>query len=137
MLLVSEAKLGASFPTMQFLMNGFCKPHRLDLCSNGEGLMPYIRENLPSRLLAEYISPENVECLFVEINMRKKKGLICCSYNPHKNNISNYLHHLGKGLDVYLKHYNNFLVLGDLISGLKNSCLNAFSNVNLMSKIVV
>ena len=137
MLLVSEAKLGASFPTMQFLMNGFCKPHRLDLCSNGEGLMPYIRENLPSRLLTEYISPENVECLFVEINIRKKKGLICCSYNPHKSNISNYLHHLDKGLDVYLKHYNNLLVLGDLISDLKNSCLNAFSNVNLMSKIVV
>ena len=137
MLLVSETKLDDSFPTMQFLMNGFCKSYRLDLCSNGEGLMPYIRENLPSRLLTEYISPENVECLFVEINIRKKKGLICCSYNPHKSNISNYLHHLDKGLDVYLKHYNNLLVLGDLISDLKNSCLNAFSNVNLMSKIVV
>ena len=137
MLLVSETKLDDSFPTMQFLMNGYCKSYRLDLCSNGEGLMPYIRENLPSRLLTEYISPENVECLFVEINIRKKKGLICCSYNPHKSNISNYLHHLDKGLDVYLKHYNNLLVLGDLISDLKNSCLNAFSNVNLMSKIVV
>ena len=35
--------------------------------------MLYIREDIPSRLLTEYKPPENVECLFVEINIRKKK----------------------------------------------------------------
>ena len=65
MLLVSETKLDDSFLTAQFLMNAFCTPYRLDICSNGEGLMLYVREDLPSRLLTEYIPPENVECLFV------------------------------------------------------------------------
>ena len=119
LLLVSETKLDDSFPTAQFLMSCFCKLYRLDRCSNGGGLMLYIREDIPSRLLTEYKPPENVECLFVEINIRKKKWLLCCSYNPHKNNISNHLHHLNKGLDVYLKHYDNLLILGVLNSELK------------------
>ena len=91
--------------------------------------------DLPPRLLTEYKPPENVECLFVEINIRKKKWLLCCSYNPHKNNISNHLHHLNKGLDVYLKHYDNLLILGDLNSDLKDGCLNAFSNVNNLKSL--
>ena len=73
--------------------------------------------------------------MFVEINIRRKKWLLCCSYNPHKNNISNHLHHLNKGLDVYLKHYDNLLILGDLNSDLKDGCLNAFSNVNNLKSL--
>ena len=87
LLLVSETNLDDSFPTAQFLMSGFCKPCRLDRCSNGEGLLLYIWEDIPSRLPTEYNLSENVECLFVEIIIRKKKLLLCCSYNPHKNNI--------------------------------------------------
>ena len=115
--------------------SGFCKPSRLDPCSNGGFLLLYIREDIPSRLLTEYKPPENLECLFVEINITKKKWLLCCSYNPHKHNISNHLHHLNKGLDVYLKHYDNLLILGDLNSELKDSCLNDFSNVNNLKSL--
>ena len=68
----------------------------LDRCSNGGGLLLHIREDIPSRLLTEYKPLENVECLFVEINIKKKKWLVCWSYNPYQNNISNYLHHLKK-----------------------------------------
>ena len=66
----------------------------------------------------------------METDIRKKKWLPCCSYNPHKNIISNQLRHLNKGLDVYLKHYDNLLILGDLNSELKDSGLNDFYNVN-------
>ena len=53
LLLVSETNLDDSFPTAQFLMSGFCKPYRLDYCSNGGDLLLYIREDIPSRLLTE------------------------------------------------------------------------------------
>ena len=135
LLLVSETNLDDSFPTTQFLMSGFCKPYRLDRCSNGEGLLLYIWEDIPSCLPTEYNLSENVECLFVEINIRKKKLLLCCSYNPHKNNISKHLHHLNKCLDVYLKHYDNLLILGDLNSDLNDSLLNDFSNVNSLKSL--
>ena len=73
LLLVSETKLDDSFPTAQFLMSGFCKQYRLDRCSDLGCLLLYIREYIPFRLLTEYKPHENVECLFVEINIRKKK----------------------------------------------------------------
>ena len=43
------------------------------------------------------------------------------------------MHHLNKGLDVYLKHYDNLLILGEPNFDLKDGYLNAFSNVNLKS----
>ena len=42
---------------------------------------------------------------------------------------------MNKGLDVNLKHYDNLLLLGDLNSELKDSCLNAFSNVNNLKNL--
>ena len=64
-------------------MCGFCKLYRLYRCSNDGNLLRYIREDISSRLLTEYKPPENVECLFVEINIRKKKCLLCCSCKGH------------------------------------------------------
>ena len=41
-----------------------------------------------------------IEDLFVEINLRKKKWLLCCSYNPKKSLISNHLQEIGNKLDL-------------------------------------
>ena len=107
-LLISETKLDDSFPSAQFLLDGFLKPYRLDRCSNGGGILLYIRDDIPSCLLS---NSNKTESIFDEINFRKKKWLICASYNPHKSNISNHLHHLGKGLDNYIGNYDNILLL--------------------------
>ena len=42
---------------------------------------------------------------------------------------------MNKGLDVYLKHYDNLLILEDPNSELKGSCLNDFSDVNDLKRI--
>ena len=126
---VSETKLDDSFPTAQFSLNGLCKLYRLDRSSNGGGILLYVRDDIPSRLLTDYKIKDNLELFFVEVNIRKKKWLLGCSYNPHKNNISNHLHHLNKGLDVYLKSYDNILIMGDLNSEVSENCLNGFCNV--------
>ena len=63
-LLVSETKLDDSFPTAQFLLDGFSKPYRLDRCSNGGGILLYVKDDISSRLLIDHRLPENVECLF-------------------------------------------------------------------------
>ena len=49
-LLISETKLDDSFPSAQFLLDGFSKPYRLERCSNGGGILLYIRDDIPSRL---------------------------------------------------------------------------------------
>ena len=122
-LLISETKLDDSFPSAQFLLDGFSKPYRLDRCSNGGGILLYIRDDIPSRLLS---NSNKTESIFTEINFRKKKWLICASYNPHKSNISNHLHHLGKGLDNYIGNYDNILLLGDFNSEFSEPCFNVF-----------
>ena len=70
-LMISETKLDESFPTNQFMINGFSAPFRLDLNDKGGGIILYIREDIPSRL----VSTESIEVegFFVEINLRNKK----------------------------------------------------------------
>ena len=130
------SKLDDSFPTDQFLLDGFPKPYRLDRCSNGGGLLHYIKGDISSLFLTNLRLPDNVEYLFTEINMRNKKWLLSCSYNPHKNDKSNHISHLSKGLDNYISHYDNILFLGDLSSQPSENCVNDFCNVFNLSNLV-
>ena len=84
-LLISETKLDSSFPTGQFLSNGYSEPFRIDQNSQGGGIMLYVREDIPSNLMGVETFP--TEGFYLEINLRKKKWLLCCCYNPNKNNI--------------------------------------------------
>ena len=72
-LLLSETKLDDSFPTGKFSLNGYSKPYRLDRCSNGGGILLYVRDDIPSRLLTDYRIKDNLELFFVEVNIQKKK----------------------------------------------------------------
>ena len=125
-LLISETKLDDSFPSAQFLLDRFSKPYRLDRCSNGGGILLYIRDDIPARLLS---NSNKTESIFVDINFRKRKWLICASYNPHKSNILNHLHHLSKGLDNYIGSYDNILLLGDFNPEFSEPCLNDFCDI--------
>ena len=50
-LLISETKLDASFPSNQFILDGFTPLYRLDITQHGGGIMLFIREDIPSKLL--------------------------------------------------------------------------------------
>ena len=43
---VSETKLDDSFPTAQILLDGFSKPYRLERCSNGGGILLYVKDDM-------------------------------------------------------------------------------------------
>ena len=58
--------------------------------------MLYVRENIPSKLLS--IENQPIEGFYTKINLRKKKWLLCGSYNPHRDNIGNHLDSLNKNL---------------------------------------
>ena len=83
LLLISETELDDSFPSAQFLIKGFSAPYRFDRNSKGGGLLFYIREDIPSKILT-YSSNCDIETLLVEINLRKRKWLLNGSYNPNK-----------------------------------------------------
>ena len=135
-MLVSGTKLDDSLATAQFLLNGFSKPYRLDRCSNDGEILLYVKDDISSRLLTDHRLPDNVECLFTEINIRNKKWPLCCSYNHHKNNTSNNISHLSKGLDNSISHCDNILILGDFNSQLSENFVNDFCNVHNLSNLV-
>ena len=78
--MLSETKLDASFPRGQFFIKGYTNPYRLDRTANGGGILLYIRENIPSTLVNFPGATGDIENLFVEINLRKKKWLLGCCY---------------------------------------------------------
>ena len=101
-MLPSETKIDESFPTAQFLLDGFSRRYRLDRCATGGGILLYIRDEIFPCLPTEYKLQDKTECLFMESNLRKKKRLFCYSWNINKDNISKLLHCLSKGLDTTL-----------------------------------
>ena len=97
--LISETKPGSSFPSGQFVIKGYSTPFRLDRNQNGGGLLLYVREGIPCKILKEY-TPEK-ENLFVEINLRSRKWFLSCSCKPKTNLIADHLHCIGRGIDFY------------------------------------
>ena len=61
-LMISGRKLDESFPSNQFLLDGYSVPFRFDRNRNGGGILLYIRENVPSKLLS---INKNIEGFFV------------------------------------------------------------------------
>ena len=81
--------------------------------------MLYIRQDIPSKSLTEIKSDNEIENIFIEINLRSKKWLISGSYNPKLSHIKNPLQEIGKGL-YYSSKYENFIVLDDFNAEMSN-----------------
>ena len=134
LLMISETKIDNSFPKGQFLIKGFCEPFRIDRNIHGGGILFYVREDNPVKPLS--IEPLPTECFFVEINLRKRKWLVCCSYSPHKDNISNHLQSIRKKLDLYSSNYESIILVGDFNSEINDKCMNDFfESYNLNSLV--
>ena len=134
-LVISKTKLDESFPTSQFMINGFSAPFRLDRNDKGGGIILYIRDDIPSRLVSTESS--QVEGFFVEINLRnKKRWLLCCSYNPKKDLIRQHLYALSKSIDVFTSKYDDLLFLDDFNVGVEDTSVKNFCrSYNLTSMI--
>ena len=71
-MLVSETKIGDSFPQGQFVTDGFSAPYRLDRNCLGGGLILFVREDVRSNLLTTEEKP--VESFYVELNLRRENN---------------------------------------------------------------
>ena len=85
-LVLTKTKLDDSFPKGQLLVDGFSKPYRYDRTRKGGGIMIYIRENIPRKLLEKYNFSDDIEGLFVKLNFQKVKWLLFGTYYPLSQN---------------------------------------------------
>ena len=85
-LVVCETKLDETFPSSQFHMDGFALPYRLDRNRNDGGVLIFVKEDIPSKLLTKHNFPSDVKGLFVKLNFRKSKWLLFGTYHPPAQN---------------------------------------------------
>ena len=108
-IIISEAKINETFPARQFHMDVYTVPYSLDRNCNRGGIMISVREDIPSKLTE---INNCIEGIFIELNLRKKRWLLCGSCNPHKSFISQHLSIISKNLETLLTQYDVSL-MGD------------------------
>ena len=128
-LLVTECKIDDSFPTAQFHMQGYSTPFHLDRNSHGGGILLYVREDIPTKLINNVNFDNDIEAMFIKINLRKKKWLLSVSYNPHKALIGKHLQAVGKNLDLCSGSYENVVIMGDFNTEPTESAMGEFMNI--------
>lgn len=112
-LILTETKIDDSFPEAQFKIDGYVTPYRLDRTSHGGGLLIYVREDIPSKKLNKHTFPDDIEGMFIEINLRKSKWLLFGTYHSPSQSHNYFFESVSKAMDVYLGQYDRFLLAGD------------------------
>ena len=77
-----------------------------------------------------------IEGIYVELNFCKKNWLLCCTYNPNRNIITNDLDALKRSLDPYSTKYDNLMVIGDLNAEINLECMKLFCETYDLSSLI-
>ena len=76
--MISKTKIDDIFPKVQVQIKDFSDPFIVDRNCHGREISFYAREDIPV-------------CFFMEINLRERKWLDCCLYNPYRDKLHNHL----------------------------------------------
>ena len=106
-------------------------PYRLDRNRNGGGVIIYVREDIPSKILRKHFFPNDIEGIFVEINFRKSKWLLCGTYHPPSQSDQYYFDNIDKALDAYCQYEKIMLVGISMLKLGKNVLTTFYFNMNL------
>ena len=135
-LLVGETKLNDSVPQSQFKISGFSQPYRRDRNRNGDGVMIFVREELPSKELLKHTFPNDIEALVIEITLRKTKFLFIGGCRPPSQSQNYFFHSITNALSVYSGAYDKFLLAGDFNLETTESIIDDFMYENNLKCIV-
>ena len=128
-LIITEIKLDNTFPVSQFHIDGYSKPCRLDRNKNGSGIIIYVREGIPNRMLTKHNFPDNIEGFFIELNFRKCKWLSGRMYHPPSQPDQYFFNTSDKALYIYIyiySNYENVLLIGDFNAQIEETHLDTF-----------
>ena len=112
-LTIAETKLDCTFPTAQFIVEGYKEPFRKDRNKNGGGLLVYVKEDIPSRELKNHPPVSDLlDFVVIELNSRKQKWLLISLYLSSLNRTIFY-DEMSKVIDFYSRTYTNIISMGD------------------------
>ena len=108
-LMISKQSLIVAFPLNKSWLMVIVS--HSELIGTVKRVLCYMWEGIPSKLLG--VGTSATEGFYVEINLRKRNWLLCCSYNPNKNKIQFHLENLTESLALNSSNYENLIILGD------------------------
>ena len=135
-LMISETKIDESFPLSQFMIDRFSMPYCRDRNAHGGGILVYFRNNITLKLLKTENLPSDIQAIFIEMNIKSKKWLLCCTYNPNKSLIENHLRQLQKQLEAFSERYEHFLIMGDFNTDVSDPSMTSFCTLFKLKSIV-
>ena len=119
-----------------FDIEGYTLPFRRDKNINSGGVLIYVKEGISCRELKTSTGTDNLEGIFLEINLRKKKWLLFGGYNNCKSNIRNFLRNIGPALDHHMCKLENFILLGDYNSEMSENAMKEFCDTYNLNNLV-
>ena len=95
----------------------------------------YVREDIPSKLLTSCVLPTDIEAMFLEINFRKSKWLLCGTYHPPSQPDQYFFDKFDIALDVY-NNYEKIILVGDFNAQEGEECLDTFLYQHKLTNLV-
>ena len=113
-LVLAETKIDGSFPTSQFLINGYNEPTRSDRSEHGGGVIEYIRCGIIRKRLHDF-ELNGFESICSEITIKNTKWFLLSVYrSPNTINIPIFFLEMNKTLNRALSRYDNVIIMGDI-----------------------
>ena len=81
--------------------------------------MLFVRNDIPSKMIS--IEQLPTESNLMELNLRKKRGLINCLRNHNNGNIEPHSDSVSKSLDIHLNRYENVILSDFKILSIEHS----------------
>ena len=132
-LMITETKLDDSLLTKQFNIEGYYT-FRLDGNEYRGGILLYVRDDIPSKFIP--MKNSFIEGFFIELNLRKKKCVLCCTYKPNRSFIFDHLSTIGNNIDPLLANFENFFLMGDLNVESYNGFLKEFCDLYNLKNLI-
>ena len=133
---IEETKTDASFPSAQFVFEGYHSPYGSDVSNRSGGILVYVKSSIPSRRLSCENLCDSVQAVPFEINLRKGKWLGISIYRPSSHNSEYFLNNLTKMIDLFTNTYDNYLIMGDFNMEPSDPFLKAFLNSNNLYNLI-
>ena len=100
------------------------------------GILLYISEVIPFKRIKKVTFDVSFEGFFIEINLRSKKWLLGCSYNPHRDTITPHLRNISTALDKLSTDYENVILFGDFNVEVEEKNLSNFMSVHNLKSLI-
>ena len=98
--------------------------------------MLIVKDILLTSRLEKYCFPVEIEIFCIELNLRKKKWLIFCCYNPHKHLLKHQIFQIKSAINYYSKIYENLIILGDFNAEISDFNMESFCTINYFKWII-